>query len=151
MISPVLNHGHENNGLITYIYHQLTLSSITMFQDYIRKHHIAFQEAKLPNLTVNKLITDIKEKIRVLKHAREWIVSDIPQSSAMVLAISATFPLQFEEILKKQIQTQLQLLLDRKKQPLDSTKQQTGHHREWKHLPPKTPSKTCYHKGKQSK
>jgi hypothetical protein len=140
----------EHNGLITYIFCQLKSSSVPLFQDYIRKQHVKFQEAKLPNITVSSLITTVEDKIRVLRNAGEWIEANDVQPSAMALAAPTTIPPQLEDIMIKHIKHQLKQLVDYHKQPTN-TKQGSGHYREWKYNTPKNLNEIRTHNGKQFK
>ncbi len=62
----------QHNGLITYILCQLKTVNIPIFVYCIQDLHIKYHEAKLPKYTHTKLIADIEDKIRVLKHAEIW-------------------------------------------------------------------------------
>ncbi len=73
MISSSKQNNVDQNGLITYILCQLKLSNISLFQDYIRKLHVSFQDAKHLNLTISSLLLSIEDKITVLKHTGEWL------------------------------------------------------------------------------
>jgi hypothetical protein len=150
MISSPTIRDDAHNGLITYLFHQLKTSNISLFQDYIRKEHILFQEGKLPNITVVILINNIEEKIRFLKHAGEWIEQDPNQPSMMALAAASQIPPKMEELMLKHIQMQLQQMVDRQRLSLNS-KHSSGSYHEWKHNPPKTAGEIKLYNGKQFK
>jgi hypothetical protein len=69
----------EHIGLITYILWQLKDSAIYMFQKYVWELHVDYQEAKLGDITITKLILHIEDKIHVLKHAGGWIETNNAQ------------------------------------------------------------------------
>jgi hypothetical protein len=144
----------EHNGLITYVLRQLIDSTIYMFQKYIRDLHVDYQEAKLGNITVTKLLLQIEDKIRVLKHAGEWTEADSAQPAAMALAAGTKLPPQLEEILSKQIKAQLTQLIERNKSLQNNHTTNTNMnkngfvHQEWMFIPPSTPGETRHYNNK---
>jgi hypothetical protein len=126
-----------HNGLITYILRQLKLSNICLFQDCIRKLHVSFQEARLPNLTVNNLILQIEDKIRVLRHAGECFELETNDRSAMALSAIPKLNNQIEDLVMKQVKSQLQSLIMKQKKLNHSNNNKTGKfHQEWMFIPP---------------
>jgi hypothetical protein len=145
MINSPGSSNSMHNGLIAYILRQLKESHIYMFQRYVRELHIDFQEAKLSSITVDKLLLNIEDKIRILKHAGEWSEADATQPSAMALAAGTKLPPQLEELLSKQIKAQLTQLVERQKSNTNNnnTNHQGGFvHQEWMFIPPATPGET---------
>jgi hypothetical protein len=145
----------EHNGLITYILRQLKDSTIYMFQKYIGELHVDYQEAKLGNITVTKLLLQIEDKIRVLKHAGEWIEADTAQPTAMALVAGTKLLPQLEEILSKQIKAQLTQLIERNKSLQshnnnnNNNTNRTGFvHQEWMFVPPSTSGETQQYNNK---
>jgi hypothetical protein len=134
----------EHNGLITYILRQLKLSPIPLFQDFIRKLHIEFQEGKHPLLTPTLLLKDVEDKIRVLKHADEWREANNPQPNAMALAADVRTPTTFETILLKQIQALTKMVEQNK----NHHSNKGSPYSEWKHNPPTNPLETKTYNGK---
>ncbi len=86
MISSSKQSNVDQNGLLTYILCQLKLSNISLFQDYIRKLHVSFQDAKHLNLTISSLLLSIEDKIKVLKHTGEWFALESNNTSAVALS-----------------------------------------------------------------
>jgi hypothetical protein len=96
MITPLNDTAHNENGLITYILCQLKMCLVPLFQDYIRKLHVAFQEGEHSDLMPTSLLTTVEDKIRALKHAHEWNHQDQSTSPAMALTDSTAQPLALE-------------------------------------------------------
>jgi hypothetical protein len=140
MISSATNRNNDNNGLITYIFRQLKLSNITLFQDYIRKYHVEYQEAKHPNLTIDTLLEEIENKIRVLKHAGEWLASDTNEMPAMALSTIPKMTPQLEEFIQKQVQAQLKTILNRQRQPRTHENTLGKGIQDWMLTPPTNPA-----------
>jgi hypothetical protein len=65
-------HDASHSGLIIYILCQLHLTTKPVFQSFIQDSHIQYQEAKIPQYIPYQLLLDVEEKIKVLKHTREW-------------------------------------------------------------------------------
>jgi hypothetical protein len=146
MITNTDSSTSEHNGLITYILRQLKDSSIQMFQRYIRDLHVDFQEGKLKNKTITNMLLDIEDKIRILKHAGEWVETEPTQPTAMALAAGTKLPPQLEELLSKQIKAQLNQLVERHKS-LHNTNHNNQNkngfvHQEWMFNPPATAGET---------
>jgi len=102
MITPLSGTTEGENGLLTYILHQLKACPIPMFQEYIRKIHVSFQEGKHPDMTPMTLLADVKDNIWALKHAAEWLPSLTPSPSAMALVTSSSSPSTLEDLLRQQ-------------------------------------------------
>ncbi len=60
------------NGLITYILRQIKTTQNKIFLRYIQDLHVSYQEGTLPKYKPWKLILDVEDKIRVLRHAEVW-------------------------------------------------------------------------------
>jgi hypothetical protein len=140
MITPLNDTAHNENGLITYILCQLKMCSVPLFQDYIRKLHVAFQEGDHSDLTPTSLLTTVENKIRALKHAHEWNHQDQSTSPAMALTGSTTQPSALEVLLQQQT-TLLGKILEKQ------TKQHSSYH-EWKHSAPANLTDIRRHNGK---
>jgi hypothetical protein len=57
------------NGLITYILRQLKTTLNQIFLCYIQDLHVSYQEGTMHKYTPWKLILDVEDKIRGLRHA----------------------------------------------------------------------------------
>ncbi len=144
MITSPTSPSTAHNGLITYILCQLKDSHVDMFQKYIRDLHVGFQEATLGGITVHKLLLQIEDKIRVLKHAGEWTASDATQPAAIALAAGTKLTPQLEELLSKQIKAPLTQLVEcHKSLNNNNHSNKSGFvHQEWMFVPPTTPGET---------
>lgn len=124
-----------------------------MFQPYIREPHIDFQEVKLGNIAITSLLLQIEDKIWVLKHAREWINAETTQPSAMALAADSKLPTQLEDILSKQIKTQLFQFFEQNKTLTNHNTNNTNKtgvvHQEGMFVPPSTPRETRQYNNKK--
>jgi len=133
MITPATGSTTDKTGLLTYILKQLKLCNVPLFQDYIRKIHVAFQEGDHSTMTPSSLLQQVDDKIRALKHASEWNASVNYQPSAMAL-MSSTSSTHLELLLKQQNALISKLL---------HLQQKDGKHgnscNEWKHTPPTNP------------
>jgi len=102
MITPLSGSTSAENGLLTYILCQLKLCNVHLFQEYIRTLHVAFQEGKHPNMTPTSLLSEVEDKIRVLKHASEWTLDEPVATPAMSLVTTSSTTSSLEELLKQQ-------------------------------------------------
>lgn len=60
------------------IFNTLSTSSVIPLKEQIQKWHMQYLEAKMANLTPNKLIKLTDDKIQVLKHANLWATMEPP-------------------------------------------------------------------------
>jgi len=102
MITPLSDSTLAENRLLTYILRQLKLCNVHLFQEYIRTLHVAFQEGKHPNMTPTSLLSEVEDKIRVLKHASEWTLDEPVATPAMSLVTTSSTTSSLEELLKQQ-------------------------------------------------
>jgi hypothetical protein len=65
----------------------LQLCKIPLFKEAIDAWHIAYLEAKLPQLHPEKLLKMADDKIQILKHVGQWKESDTPDIMALQLEI----------------------------------------------------------------
>jgi len=104
-------HGKKFNGLITYILRQLKRSSNPIFLRFIQDLHVQYQEGKLRKYNAMRLILDVEDKIRVLKHAEAWETSlssqDVP---AMALNTTTVIPDQLRDFLVNHITAEIRRL-----------------------------------------
>jgi hypothetical protein len=131
MITPLSGSTSAETGLLTYILQQLKLCPVPLFQDYIRKIHVAFQEGEHSDMTPTSLLHKVENKIRALKHASEWTISEQQTPSAMALVASHATPTGLEALLQQQT-TLISKLLEFHYHK--DTKQQSYH--DWKHKAP---------------
>lgn len=80
-------HKQTHNDLITYLFQQLRLSPITLFKEAIDKWHIKYLEAKLPDLSPEKLLKMVDDKMQTLQHAGQWKESENPSIMALKLEL----------------------------------------------------------------
>jgi len=129
----------KHNGLITYILHQLKLSTNPMFLCFIQDLHIQYQEAKLLKLTPMQLVLDVEDKIRVLKHADLWATT-APETPAMALAATTAVSDQLKEFLANHITAELTRLMNTHKNTTKDGKDSKSHshftHQDWMFIPP---------------
>jgi len=78
-------YSRKNQGLITYILQQLELTTNPILLHQVQDLHIQYQENKLPKYTPQKLVCDIEDKIRVLKHAEAWTTLHVPEQPMMAM------------------------------------------------------------------
>jgi hypothetical protein len=130
MITPLSGSTSAETGLLTYILKQLKLCPVSLFQDYIRKIHVAFQEGEHSTMTPTSLLQQVEDKIRALKHASEWTTSEQQNPSAMALVASHAPPTGLEALLQQQT-TLISKLLELHSK---DTKQLSYH--DWKHKAP---------------
>jgi len=108
MIIAKPSHGKKFNGLITYILRQLKRSSNPIFLRFIQDLHVQYQEGKLRKYNAMRLILDVEDKIRVLKHAEAWETSlssqDVP---AMALNTTTVIPDQLRDFLVNHITAEI--------------------------------------------
>jgi hypothetical protein len=74
----------KDNGLITCLLHELKKSPITFFQEFIPWNMLPSKKVH-SNVFIASCITDIEDKIRILKHADELNIPHTPLSPAMAL------------------------------------------------------------------
>jgi hypothetical protein len=72
---------------LVYLFTQLQLSKIPLFKEAIDAWHIAYLEAKLPQLHPEKLLKMADDKIQILKHAGQWKELDTPDIMALQLEL----------------------------------------------------------------
>jgi hypothetical protein len=58
-----------HNDLLVYLFAQLQLCKVPLFKEAIDAWHIAYLAAKLPNITPDKFLKMVDDKIQILKHA----------------------------------------------------------------------------------
>jgi hypothetical protein len=130
MITPISGSTTDDNGLLTNILHQLKVCPVPLFRDYIRKLHVGFQKGEFPDFTPIKLLTQVEDKIRALKHASEWSQDNSSSPSAMALVTSASHtPSALEYLIKQQTILITKLLEHR-------SKDSKGSYHDWKHKAP---------------
>jgi len=110
MITHASANTDDQKGLLTYIFGQLKLCSIPLFQNYACHLHIAYQEGKHTNLTSSTLLEEVENKVRVLKHAKEWMNTSNPHPPAMALYASGPQPTNLEKLILLQTQLLTKLL-----------------------------------------
>jgi hypothetical protein len=143
MITPTSTTAEQHSDLITYIMHQLKHTKNSTFQHYIQDVHIQYQEAKLPRYTPTKLLLDIEEKIRVLKHTEVWDISEQPDTPAVALNITPNMTTQLKDFLTNHISSEFNKLIEHHKlSPQGGRPKGKFQHQEWMFLPPKHPSDT---------
>jgi hypothetical protein len=90
MITTKHSSAQQHRGLITYILRQLKTTPNQIFLRYVQDLHVSYQEGKLPKYTPSTLITDVEDKIRVLKYAEVWDTVIRNESPAMALTVTPT-------------------------------------------------------------
>ena len=104
------------NGLITYILRQLKTTQNQIFLRYIQDLHVAYQEGQLPKYTPLKLISDVEDKIRVLRHTEVWDSTTNTDTPAMALQAAPTFSDQLKDFLANHIAAEVKRLIPSSKQ-----------------------------------
>jgi hypothetical protein len=87
LISAATDDTKEHNDLITYIFAQLSMSNINLFQDAVQKWQIEYLEANMPDLMPTKLLKLADDKAQVLKHAGQWKTIESPAVMALKLEL----------------------------------------------------------------
>jgi hypothetical protein len=144
MITTKSSSGDQHMGLITYILRQLKQTQNQIFLRYIQDLHVQYQEAKLPGYTPTKLIQDVEDKIRVLKHAEVWENQSHHDTPAMALNTVPVFDTRLKEFLAHHITTELKRLTEGSKTSGNDGKdgkfRPKFQHQEWMFIPPSNPS-----------
>ena len=78
------------NGLITYVLRQLKTTQNKIFLRYIQDLHVSYQEGTLPKYTPWKLVLDVEDKIRVLRHAE--VLDSTKSKDTPAMALNANPP-----------------------------------------------------------
>jgi hypothetical protein len=127
----------NHSGLITYILHQLKQTTIAAFLHYIQDLHIEYQEGELPKYTPLKLIQDVEDKIRVLKHAEVRDAASHPEAPAMALNSTMKMSNQLKEFLAYHISTEIKKLHEANKDNnRDGKVKHRFQHQEWMFVGP---------------
>jgi len=139
------------NGLITYILRQLKTTKNQIFVRYVQDLHISYQEGKLKKYTPWKLILDVEDKIRVLRHAEVWDADKPTDTPAMALTTNRTLNDQLRDFLANHIAAEVKRLLPTQKpQPLnkdikdnkdykDGKQRSRPNYPDWLYVPPQNP------------
>jgi hypothetical protein len=130
MITPLSGTTSNETGLLTYIMKQFKLCPVPLFQDYIWKLHVGFQEGEYSTMTPTSLLQTVEDKIRALRHASEWSDAQPHTSPAMALVSSSSIPNGLEALLQQQNILITKLLELQQKDNKNST------YNDWKHKPP---------------
>jgi hypothetical protein len=137
MITTKPTSARQHRGLITYILRQLKTTSNQIFLHYIQDLYVSYQEGQLSKYTPTKLVTDVEDKIHVLKHAEVWESPATPDTSAMALNATPNMTDQLKEFLINQITAEINRLSS-----INKTSQKDGkfcgkqHNQEWLYIPP---------------
>jgi hypothetical protein len=143
MITTKHSSDQQHCGLITYILQQLKTTPNQIFLRYVQDLHVSYQEGKLPKYTPSTLITDVEDKIRVLKHAEVWDTVICNESPAMALTVTPTLTDQLKEYLANQITTEFNKLSGITKSiNKDGTFRGKARNQDWLYVPPTNTSET---------
>jgi len=151
MIIAKPSSGKKFNGLITYILRQLKGTTNSIFLCFIQDLHVQYQEDKLPKFNPMKLILDVEDKIRVLKHAEVWDMSSPSQEiPAMALNTTPAITDQLKDFLANHITAELKRLINSLKSPSpdntsglkDGKTRSRFQHQDWMFVPPSRLSDT---------
>jgi hypothetical protein len=149
MVKPA--DGKKFRGLITYILCQLKGTSNSIFLHFIQDLHVQYQEGKLPKYNPMKLVLEVEDKIRVLKHAEVWetasTTNDVP---AMALNTTASITDQLKDFQAHHITAELKRLSSNTKPPpndhdsghKDGKSRSKFQHQDWMFVPPNRLSET---------
>jgi hypothetical protein len=137
MITTKSGTNKQQQGLITYILHQLKTTTNPRFLRYVQDLHVQYQEAKLPEYTPTKLICDVEDKIRVLKHAEVWVPQGSSDTPAMVLTANTPINSSLKEFLANHITSELKCLTgNTKPEDNDSEQKHRFQYQDWMFQPP---------------
>jgi len=124
------------NGLITYILCQLKTTQNQIFLRYIQDLHVTYQ---------------VKDKIRVLRHAEVWDSSTTADAPAMALTATPTLTDQLKDFLANHITAEVERLIPSQKSqlsnrdakdnkdPKDGKQRSRPNQPEWLYTPPQHP------------